>query len=128
MLLENRPRGCYFGNPCRILGKTTVLLSCLGPISRHTFLPRHGARIMPSRRQFLLSTAAAGMGYWVAGGVEAKESTSANGRIAFASIGVAGKGASDSEDAGRAGDMVAICDVDDHTLNNAGDRRFPKAK
>jgi predicted dehydrogenase len=68
------------------------------------------------------------MGYWVAGGVEAKESTSANGRIAFASIGVAGKGASDSEDAGRAGDMVAICDVDDHTLNNAGDRRFPKAK
>ncbi len=69
---------------------------------------------MPSRRQFLLSTAAAGMGYWVAGGVQAQESRSPNERIAFASIGISGKGGSDSEDAGRAGDMVAICDVDDH--------------
>jgi predicted dehydrogenase len=68
------------------------------------------------------------MGYWVAGGVQAQPSRSPNSRIAFASIGIAGKGGSDSEDAGRAGDMVAICDVDDRSLNNAGDRRFPKAK
>ena len=83
---------------------------------------------MPSRRNFLLSTAAAGMGYWVAGGAQAQESRSPNERIAFASIGISGKGGSDSEDAGRAGDMVAICDVDDHSLNKAGSRRFPKAK
>ena len=83
---------------------------------------------MPSRRQFLSTTAAAGMGYWVAGGVQAKQTKSPNERIAFASVGLTGKGSSDSEDAGRAGDMVAICDVDDRNLNNAGDRRFPKAK
>ncbi len=83
---------------------------------------------MSTRRQFLLTTAAAGMGYWVAGGLQAKPTRSPNERIAFASIGVGGKGGSDSEDAGRAGDMVAICDVDDHTLNNAGRNRFPKAK
>jgi predicted dehydrogenase len=68
------------------------------------------------------------MGYWVAGGVQAQESRSPNERIAFASIGISGKGGSDSEDAGRAGDMVAICDVDDDSLNKAGSRRFPKAK
>ena len=83
---------------------------------------------MSSRRQFLLSTAAAGMGYWVAGGAQAQESRSPNERIAFASIGVGGKGGGDSEEAGKAGDMVAICDVDDHTLNSAGSNRFPKAK
>ena len=83
---------------------------------------------MPNRREFLLTTAAAGMGYWVAGGVQAKESRSPNGRIAFASIGIDGKGASDSEDAGRSGDMVAICDVDDQKLRAAGQNRFKKAK
>jgi len=83
---------------------------------------------MPNRREFLLSTAVAGVGYWVAGGVQAKESRSPNERIAFASIGIDGKGASDSEDAGRAGDMVAICDVDDQKLGNAGEHRFRKAK
>ena len=31
----------------------------------------------------------------------------------MASIGVSGKGASDSADAGNAGAMVAICDVDE---------------
>jgi predicted dehydrogenase len=83
---------------------------------------------MPNRRQFLITTAAAGMGYWVAGGATAKESRSPNERIAFASIGVNGKGASDSADAGDAGDMVAICDVDDVSLNTAGERRFTRAK
>ena len=83
---------------------------------------------MPNRREFLLTTAAAAMGYWVAGGAQAKESRSPNERIAFASIGIDGKGASDSEDAGRSGDMVAICDVDDDKLNTAGQSRFKKAK
>ncbi len=83
---------------------------------------------MPNRREFLSTTAVAAMGYWVAGGALAKESRSPNERIAFASIGIDGKGASDSEDAGRSGDMVAICDVDDNKLNTAGQRRFKKAK
>jgi len=83
---------------------------------------------MPNRREFLSTTAAAAVGYWVAAGAEAKESRSPNERIAFASIGIDGKGASDSEDAGRSGDMVAICDVDDSKLGTAGQRRFTKAK
>jgi len=81
----------------------------------------------PTRRQFLQTTAAAGVGFWVAGGVQAAESRSPNQRIAMASIGIGGKGDSDSNDAGRSGDMVAICDVDENTLNGIG-RRFPNAK
>ena len=83
---------------------------------------------MPNRREFLSTTAAAAMGYWVAGDVQAAESNSPNQRIAFASIGIDGKGLSDSEDAGRAGDMVAVCNVDDQKLDSAVARRFPKAK
>jgi len=81
-----------------------------------------------NRRRFLQTTAVTGIGFWVAGGVRAQESKSPNERIAFASIGVGGKGSSDSHDAGKAGDMVAICDIDENTLNQAGERRFPKAK
>ncbi len=80
-----------------------------------------------NRRRFLQTSAVAGIGFWVAGGARAKESKSANGKIAFASIGLGGKGSSDSSDAGNAGDMVAICDVDENTLK-AGAKRFPKAK
>lgn len=69
------------------------------------------------RRDFLKSSAAAGLGYWVAGGVRAAESKSPNEKIQFASIGVGGKGSSDSADAFRRGDMVAICDVDQLTLD-----------
>ncbi len=37
------------------------------------------------------------------------------------------KGAADSADAIRHGDVVTICDVDDRTLGTAGDKVFPKA-
>jgi predicted dehydrogenase len=83
--------------------------------------------IQASRREFLKTAAATGVGYWVAGGVQAAESKSANEKINMASVGVEGKGESDSGDAGRAGNMVAICDVDTAKLANAT-RRFPKAK
>jgi predicted dehydrogenase len=69
-----------------------------------------------SRRTFVQTTAAAGVGFWVAGSA-LKASTSANERVQFACIGVGGKGDSDSSDAHRTGDIVAICDVDDNTLN-----------
>ena len=54
-----------------------------------------------NRRQFMQTTAATGIGFWVAGGVQAQESKSPNERIAFASVGIGGKGSSDSNDAGR---------------------------
>ncbi len=81
-----------------------------------------------NRRRFLQASAATGIGVWAAGGVKAEESKSPNERIAFACIGVGGKGSSDSRDAGEAGDVVAICDVDEGILNNAGQKRFPSAK
>jgi len=45
----------------------------------------------------------------------------------MASVGINGKGSSDSGDAGRFGEMVAICDVDTKFLDGAK-KRFPKAK
>jgi len=80
-----------------------------------------------SRRQFLQTTAATGIGYWVAGGVKAQESKSPNEQIAMASVGIGGKGSSDSSDAGRSGRMVAICDVDTGRLDGAGNK-FKEAK
>lgn len=80
-----------------------------------------------TRRQFLQTTAVAGIGFWVAGGVQAKASTSPNERIAFAAIGIGSRGKDDSDEAAKWGDMVAICDVDEPTLQ-AGRDRFPKAR
>ena len=56
-----------------------------------------------SRRDFVKTTAALGVGYWALGGVAPRESRAANEKIRFACIGVGGKGASDSADAGRHG-------------------------
>ena len=52
----------------------------------------------------------------------------ANDRINVACIGVGGKGDSDSSDAGNCGgNIVALCDVDENTLDRKA-RQFPKAK
>jgi predicted dehydrogenase len=83
-----------------------------------------------SRREFLKTTAAAGVGFWVAGTAAAedsKQSKSALDKINFACVGVGGKGASDSSDAGRHGNVVAICDIDDNTLEKKS-KEFPQAK
>ncbi len=84
---------------------------------------------MPNRtnRREFLQTTAAGIGFFVAAGVQAAESRSPNERIAMASIGIDGKGDSDSADAARSGDLVAICDVDDKKLDAAA-KKYPKAK
>ncbi len=82
-----------------------------------------------NRRDFLRTTTAAGVGFWVAAGVSLRESRAANEKINFACIGVGGKGSSDSEDCERAGNIVAICDVDEDTLGKGADRPgFEKAK
>lgn len=80
-----------------------------------------------SRRDFLQVTAATGIGFWVAGGVQAQESKSPNEKVRIACVGCGGKGSSDSADSGNHGEVVAICDVDEKTLNAAA-ARFPKAK
>ncbi len=81
-----------------------------------------------TRRQFIKTTAAAtGIGYWVAGGVQAKQSNSPNERIALGCVGIGGKGSSDSRAAGASGDVVAICDVDRGRLASTA-AKFPGTK
>ncbi|XZE55250.1 Gfo/Idh/MocA family protein [Planctomycetaceae bacterium SH139] len=80
-----------------------------------------------NRRSFIQTGAAVGAGFWAAGGVTPRESLSANEEIRFGCIGVGGKGASDSTDAGRAGKIVAICDIDDNELGKKAQRE-PDAK
>jgi len=84
---------------------------------------------MPNRRQFLQTSGAVGIGYFVAAGLTAQESRSPNERVAMASVGIDGKGQSDSSDAAHTGAMVAICDVDDNKLGAAARRHgFERAK
>ena len=79
------------------------------------------------RRDFIKTTAAVGAGFWVAGGVTAKASLSANEEIRFGCIGIDGKGSSDSSDAKEHGKVVAICDIDEASLGKA-ESAFPGAK
>lgn len=81
-----------------------------------------------NRRAFLQDSAAIGIGLWAGGGMEARVSAAANEQIRFACIGIGGKGDSDSADAGKNGDVVAICDIDDARLENAASKKFPSAQ
>jgi len=82
---------------------------------------------LTDRRRFLKSTALTGVGVFVAGKAAAEDSKSPNERVRFGCIGIGGKGQSDSGDARRLGDVLAICDIDDNTLEKAGAKSFPKA-
>ncbi len=80
-----------------------------------------------NRREFLKTTAVVGAGYFAVSGLQAKESNSPNEQVNIASIGVNGKGDSDSRDAGTQANLVAICDIDNNSLRKKG-MAFPKAK
>jgi predicted dehydrogenase len=81
-----------------------------------------------NRRELLEATALAGIGFWVAGGIASeKKRTSANERLRIACIGVGGKGSSDTDQAGNHGDIVALVDIDDITLNDKA-KKFPQAR
>ena len=72
-----------------------------------------------NRRSFLQQSAAVGVGFWVAGGVTAKESSSPNSKLQIAGIGAGGKGSSDVKNASRFGKIYALCDADRKTLASA---------
>src|SRR5688572_30414045 len=81
-----------------------------------------------SRRDFLKTSTLAGVGVWVGGSAAgAAQEKGASDRPNFACIGVGGKGTSDTADAAKFGNVVAICDVDDNTLNQAA-QKYPSAK
>ncbi len=80
-----------------------------------------------NRRDFVKSTAALGVGYWVAGGTSLRASTSKLEQIQFGCIGIGGKGSSDSANAKLHGQVVAVCDIDENRLSEANSK-FPGAK
>ncbi|MCF0233605.1 MAG: Gfo/Idh/MocA family oxidoreductase, partial [Thermoguttaceae bacterium] len=73
--------------------------------------------VKTSRRDFLKASTIAGAGFLVASGNSVKIARGALQGLAIAGIGVGGKGASDIQQAGFYGNVVAICDVDRNTLN-----------
>ena len=75
-----------------------------------------------TRRKFLQTTAVIGAGYWTVGNTKRVHAQGANEAIQLASIGVEGKGRSDSTDAMKSGDLIALCDVDERSLDKADAR------
>jgi predicted dehydrogenase len=71
-----------------------------------------------SRRGFLKSTAA-GAGFFALAGLTPSVSRAANEKVRIAGIGVGGKGHSDITQAANHGEVVAICDIDEHNLDTA---------
>lgn len=75
-----------------------------------------------TRRDFMKTTAAIGAAVWVGPQTSRGQERSANERVRYACVGVGGKGSSDSADAAKHGDVVAICDIDDRTLAKTAKR------
>ncbi len=80
-----------------------------------------------TRRQFLQTAGALGVGYFTCFGGRVRGSDSPNERIRMASIGIGGRGGSNTNDAAQAGELVAVCDTDRGRLEGAG-QRFPHAQ
>src|SRR5688572_6429532 len=80
-----------------------------------------------NRRGFLGGMSSGAAAYWVAGRADFVFSNSPNERLNIAGIGVGGKGRSDIDQAGKFGNVVAICDIDDVRLGEMA-LVFPKAK
>jgi predicted dehydrogenase len=76
-----------------------------------------------NRRDFLKQSALAGIGFWAAGGLSLAASKAANEQINFACIGVGGKGDSDASQVAKLGNVVAICDIDEKTLNKKAEEK-----
>jgi len=74
-----------------------------------------------TRRTFLKTATAASAGYFVAAGNRTALSKSVNEKPNVACIGCGGKGGSDSANASKFGNVIAICDVDSKTLASKGD-------
>jgi predicted dehydrogenase len=76
-----------------------------------------------NRRQFIQQTSLAGIGFWVAGGLTLGAAKAANEKLNIACIGVGGKGGSDVDGAAKVGNIVALCDIDDNTLNGKANHK-----
>ncbi|MDB5351718.1 MAG: hypothetical protein JWN86_2965, partial [Planctomycetota bacterium] len=84
-----------------------------------------------NRREFLRKTSLAGLSspLWLGGAPSLASALRSpqNEKIRFACIGVGGKGDSDTNDAGNNGEIVALCDIDENTLEKMASK-YPSAK
>ncbi|HWE01800.1 MAG TPA: Gfo/Idh/MocA family oxidoreductase [Tepidisphaeraceae bacterium] len=88
-----------------------------------------------NRRDFVKGSAAAGLGFWIAGrgawaqGLAPDVVASPNEKLNVAFVGTAGRAGNDLDDTYSSGlaNVVALCDIDDKDLGRAA-MRFPKAK
>ena len=81
-----------------------------------------------NRRRFVADTASlVGAGFWLSSQSQHAFSASPNERVSVASIGVGGKGSSDTDDAAKFGQIVAICDIDGQRLQQKA-QQYPHAK
>ena len=80
-----------------------------------------------SRRDFLAAGTGVAGYFFLAPAFSAGRVLGANERLRFACIGVGGKGGSDTDQAGKLGDIVALCDIDDNTLGKQG-REVPQGQ
>ncbi|WZP00149.1 Gfo/Idh/MocA family oxidoreductase [Isosphaeraceae bacterium EP7] len=72
-----------------------------------------------NRRNFLGTGTAAGLGYFFTANASsaARAARKPNETLQIAGIGVGGKGSSDIDQAGKLGEVVALCDIDDAMLD-----------
>ena len=85
--------------------------------------------VRSTRRDLFRQAALAGAaGAMIRGGSSSIASQdSPNERVRFACIGVGGKGNSDTNDAGKFGEIVALCDCDEGTLDKMAEK-YPHAR
>ncbi len=79
----------------------------------------------PTRRDFLGGAAVAGLAFWAGGRAAAEPAPGVKLRVG--SIGVSGKGDSDTQDLANGNEVIALCDIDRHRLDGMA-QRFPGAK
>ncbi len=84
-------------------------------------------RRQTSRRDFLMNTTLAGVGFWVAGKSLLAQSKSPNEKLNIGIIGAGGKGLSDMEAVEKSDNIVALCDVDEKQAAKAREKQ-PQAK
>jgi predicted dehydrogenase len=80
-----------------------------------------------NRRQFVYGATLAGAGFWLSSQSDHVFGSSPNEQVNIASIGVGGKGSSDTDGAGKYGKIVALCDIDDQRLKQKA-QQYPDAK
>ncbi|MCE9534006.1 MAG: Gfo/Idh/MocA family oxidoreductase [Planctomycetes bacterium] len=85
--------------------------------------------MLPIDRRLFLSGSAASLGYFFTADAfsAARAADKPGEKIRMAAIGIGGKGDGDSSQAGKLGEMVAICDIEDSRLDKKG-KEFPQAK